>query len=632
MPTSWLSWKRPLVCKTQPGEVHDPKALNADYGCSRSAKVDAAAVFVSRRVYMRSGCSRSIANLKDVINSSRRIDGSSRAPGMPNFSPKSVESNDFVQSISHETLVHEHGCDAHKHYNHGLNQKYSPLNGKLISLDDIVASHHPHPHQHSSHRSDGTAEAAQNTGSGSFYGTPLHPSLLRRASAQCPATPVHHSQYNAPAKGSSFRKLSGCYDCKNPAVSLVVYKASSHRNSTAGSMHDPSQKDSDEGTQGSLNSATALKSAVCQRCGETFPKFEALEQHHLLKHAVAELPVGDSSRNVVEIIFRTSWLRLTDQPPSTMALSEGTQLRIERVLKVNNLARTLARFEDYREGVKIRASKLPKKHPRCLADGNELLRFYAARLECDLLQTSTSQGVGERESGSSAGPMAVSTAAACGSSTCSICRIIRMGFPKMRGPDGVPKGILTTATSGRAHQLLMQSYDALASARCSTGEAAADRRQLSDQHKISAPGSGAMCGAQLLQTARGEGDVSARSNRHDDGSHRRRGGGSERRDEQINYGSLRAMLVCRVIAGRVLKPPATSTTSTPQTPPHSGDLGPPSAGFDSIAGGEMQGATNGSIASAAAVGMNMGLHSRFEELTVFNPRAILPCFVVLYRC
>ncbi|KAL0353582.1 UNVERIFIED_CONTAM: hypothetical protein Sangu_0939500 [Sesamum angustifolium] len=103
---------------------------------------------------------------------------------------------------------------------------------------------------------------------------------------------------------------------------------------------------------------------TCHKCGEQFVKWEALESHHLSKHAVTELVEGDSSRKIVEIICRSSWLK-----------SENQCVRIDRVLKVHNMQKTLARFEDYRETVKTKASKLPKKHPRCLADGNELLRF-----------------------------------------------------------------------------------------------------------------------------------------------------------------------------------------------------------------------------------------------------------------
>lgn len=515
MPTSWLSWRRSLACKSQPGEVHDPQSL-----AESSAKVEA--VFVNRRLY-RSGCSRSIANLRDVIHSSRRIDSGRAAAAIPNFSPKSVESNDFIQSISHEAMLRDHECDHHHHhrYHHNHYQRRQHPHGKL-SLDDIVADHHPHPYHHHHYNCNGSVlKSSNNANVGSFYGTPLHHSAR--------ATPLHHSA----SKGISLKKFSGCYDCKNPAVSLVVYTTSSG-----------------SGGSGGGSSLPPVARPVCQRCGEAFPKYEALEQHHLLKHAVTELEVGDSSRNVVEIIFRTSWLRgsaAAAAAAASVAPPAGGGLRIERVLKVNNLARTLARFEDYREGVKTRASKLPKKHPRCLADGNELLRFYGATLECGLL-TARDAAVQARAGG----------AAACHSASCAVCKIIRTGFPKMRGPDGGKKGILTTATSGRAHQIL----------------SADDQLQEKEND---------------------------RDSDHD---------GARSSD-----GGLMAMLVCRVIAGRVHKPPS--------TPPHSGDLGPPSAGFDSVAGGE---------AGVGAAPTAAGLHSRFEELTVFSPRAILPCFVVLYRC
>lgn len=292
--------------------------------------------------------------------------------------------------------------------------------------------------------------------------------------------------------------------------------------------------------------------------------------------------VGDSSRNVVEIIFRTSWLRPPEPAPPGAASSTSAcgKLRIERVLKVDNLARTLARFEDYREGVKTRASKLPKKHPRCLADGNELLRFYGARLDCELVG---------REG-------ALSTAAACRSASCLVCKIIRTGFPKNRGPDGAAnKGILTTATSGRAHQIMVDN-------------AAGD----------------------CIQECTSTDIIKCPSGREEDIAGRVGGAVSGKDEHIIRYsrpddraGGLMAMLVCRVIAGRVHKPPNMITTAPP-TPPHSGDLGPPGAGFDSVAGGDTW--------ASGLPPPGMGLHSRFEELTVFNPRAILPCFVVLYRC
>ncbi|XP_071916686.1 uncharacterized protein [Coffea arabica] len=88
--------------------------------------------------------------------------------------------------------------------------------------------------------------------------------------------------------------------------------------------------------------------------------------------ALTELPEGHPSRNVVEIIFHTSW--------SPKAFSG----RIEMVFKVQNLPRTVTRFEEYREVAKSRADAAGglgvngggEDHARCVADGNEVMRFY----------------------------------------------------------------------------------------------------------------------------------------------------------------------------------------------------------------------------------------------------------------
>ncbi|RWR88366.1 putative transcription factor [Cinnamomum micranthum f. kanehirae] len=72
----------------------------------------------------------------------------------------------------------------------------------------------------------------------------------------------------------------------------------------------------------------------CHKCGEQFGKWEAAEAHHLSKHAVTELIEGDSSRKIVEIICRTNWLK-----------SDNNFGRIERVLKVHNMQKILARYK-----------------------------------------------------------------------------------------------------------------------------------------------------------------------------------------------------------------------------------------------------------------------------------------------
>lgn len=63
----------------------------------------------------------------------------------------------------------------------------------------------------------------------------------------------------------------------------------------------------------------------------------------------------------------------------------------------------------------------------------------------------------------------------------------------------------------------------------------------------------------------------------------------------VDGSDTRAMLVCRVIAGRVKK------------------------------------GTEGNLEEYDSVAGAMGMYSNLDELYVFNPKAILPCFVVIYR-
>lgn len=85
---------------------------------------------------------------------------------------------------------------------------------------------------------------------------------------------------------------------------------------------------------------------------------------------IIELPEGHPSRNVVEIIFHTSW------GPKPFP---G---RVEVIFKVQNGPRTVSRFEEFREAVKGRAAAGLaegndwEENARCIADGNEVMRFH----------------------------------------------------------------------------------------------------------------------------------------------------------------------------------------------------------------------------------------------------------------
>ncbi|KAJ0969549.1 hypothetical protein J5N97_022426 [Dioscorea zingiberensis] len=230
---------------------------------------------------------------------------------------------------------------------------------------------------------------------------PVDASAKKRMSMKAPLNEINGvvvtSSYNSCSSiGGSFKgmhlgRFSGCYECH-----MVV---------------DPLN-----GT----SKVPSLRSLICPfpDCGEIFMKPESLELHQAVRHAVSELGPEDTSRNIVEIIFQSSWLK-----------KEAPVCKIERILKVQNTQQTIAKFEDYRNSIKSKANKLAKKHPRCIADGNELLRFHCTTMKCSLgLNRSTNL---------------------CDSIPhCSVCSIIRDGFKT----DEQGK-IRTMATSGRAHDI-----------------------------------------------------------------------------------------------------------------------------------------------------------------------------------
>ncbi|KAM0885346.1 hypothetical protein ACQ4PT_030424 [Festuca glaucescens] len=269
--------------------------------------------------------------------------------------------------------------------------------------------------------------------------------------------------------GSSFRlrRLSGCYECH-----MVV---------------DP------------VSGSGSMRAAIfpCPDCGDVFVRAESLHLHQYTRHAVSELGGDDTSRNIIEIIFQSSWLK-----------KQTPVCAVDRILKVHNAPAVLARFEAYRDAVKAKALALTGAGARCTADGNELLRFHCAPLACSLGANGTTH--------------------LCDAAACVACGIVRDGFAK-------GGGVRTMATSGRAHDAVE--------------------------------------------------------------------GGGERR----------AMLVCRVIAGRVKRvapAPCQVTEETANTAVE--ETEDASEEYDSVAG-------------------TAGVYSSLDELEVFNPRAILPCFVVVYK-
>ncbi|KFK27073.1 hypothetical protein AALP_AA8G330700 [Arabis alpina] len=433
--TVWFSLKKSLHCKSEPSDVHNPTTKSttkqlSSISTKRISSSSGAAVCGGGL----SGCSRSIANLKDVIHGSKRH---FEKPPITS-SPRSIGSNEFLNPITHEVILSNSTCEL-----------------KITGVGDIASS-----------PVGPTESTAGNGRSTTFVG------MLR------PGTPMHYLNHS-----NSYR---------SQASSTKVRKGSSEREG----FH-LNRRVSLEINRGDSTINGGNSSVSCHKCGEQFNKLDAAEAHHLSKHAVTELVEGDSSRKIVEIICRTSWLKAENQCG-----------RIDRVLKVHNMQKTLARFEEYRETVKIRASKLQKKHPRCLADGNELLRFHGTTVACGLgINGSTSL---------------------CTAEKCCVCRIIRNGFSAKREKNnGI--GVFTASTSRRAFESIM----------------------ISD----------------------GDGDRTVR----------------------------KVLIVCRVIAGRVHRPVENVE-----------EMNGLMSGFDSLAG-------------------KVGLYTNVEELYLLNPKALLPCFVVICK-
>ncbi|XP_071702198.1 uncharacterized protein [Rutidosis leptorrhynchoides] len=420
MSTVWFSLKKSFHCKSDSSDVHDPKSKNQ-------------LPTISTRKPGRWGCSRSIANLKDVIHG-----GSKRHTvdqNHVNCSPRSIGSGEFLNPITHEVILDSSRCE--------------------LKITGFGSGFH-----------DGASAGDE-------------PAFMATLSPGTPCSGLNSGMKYS--KNTPPRRIMGIGDGNGNGNG----NGNGKNNVAIQKGRRSSEKDSDGSTGGGV---------TCHKCGNHFRKLEDLEAHHLSKHAVTELNEGDSSRKIVEIICRSGWLK-----------SENPSGRIEKILKVHNMQKTLARFEEYRELVKTKASKLPKKHPRCLADGNELLRFYGATIYCSL-------GIN-------------GTSSLCVSDKCCVCRIIRDGFTTKREVKG-GIGVFTSSTSVRA----FESVEVV--------------------------------------------------------------------DESPD--TRKALIVCRVIAGRVHRPLENIQEIASQS------------GFDSLAG-------------------KVGLHSNIEELYLLSPRALLPCFVVICK-
>uniref|UniRef100_A0ACD5WZN3 Uncharacterized protein n=1 Tax=Avena sativa TaxID=4498 RepID=A0ACD5WZN3_AVESA len=239
----------------------------------------------------------------------------------------------------------------------------------------------------------------------------------------------------------------------------------------------------------------------CKVCGEVLSKPQQLELHQAMKHSLSELSHVDSSMNIIRMIFLAGW--------SSGAADGRGPPAVTRILRIHHNPRALSRFEEYRDLVRARAARLSSAgavvEERCIADGNERLRFHCSTMLCSL-------GAG-----------------VCGSPYCCTCTILRHGFA---GKQADVDGIATYSSGWAAHASLPEDVE----------------REFA-----------------FLQVRR-------------------------------------AMLVCRVVAGRVVRGGATGD----------GDK----VAYDSM------------VPVTPAGGGRRGEDD--AELLVFNPRAVLPCFVIMY--
>ncbi|XP_071704565.1 uncharacterized protein [Rutidosis leptorrhynchoides] len=177
-------------------------------------------------------------------------------------------------------------------------------------------------------------------------------SLQCKARAADDVVHHHHHQMHILSASSSCRK--SFQSLKDVVDTTTITK---HNNKPTKAKH--SQTDTNKPTSRKPDTpATRVRTAN----GASNPRRPS-ESHF---PALTDLPEGHPSRNVVEIIFHTSW--------SVPKVFSG---RIEMVFKVQNSARTVNHFEEYRELVKSGSgsNQIDEDHSRCVADGNEVMRF-----------------------------------------------------------------------------------------------------------------------------------------------------------------------------------------------------------------------------------------------------------------
>lgn len=212
MPTVWFSLKKSMHCKSEASDVHDPKT-----------KKHLSTILTKRAG--RSGCSRSIANLKDVIHGSKR-----HLEKPVSCSPRSIGSSEFLNPITHEVILSNSTCELKITGSGGFQE-----GSGLSSNSTYVGTLRP-----------GTP------GPGGHPTTQYFNPSFRNS-----ATPPRKTALLAERKDKS------------------VFGTSGTLGSETGVKHCKPR----------ASAETETNAVTCHKCGEQFGKWEVLEAHHLSKHA-----------------------------------------------------------------------------------------------------------------------------------------------------------------------------------------------------------------------------------------------------------------------------------------------------------------------------------------------------------
>lgn len=241
MPTVWLSLKKSLHCKSEPSEVHDPRSRK-NLGAILARKT------AGGGGGRRSGCSRSIANLKDVIHggSRRHLDNKP-----PSCSPRSIGSSEFLNPITHEVILSNSRCEL-------------KITGFQGGFPQDVPS------------------AADPNGGSTFVGT------LTPGTPGPGGHPTMH--YFNPSLRSSSRKIPF-----RDGFGSSNKSGGGGGGARRGGVHS-SNRMSLETEMGGNGSSSAV---TCHKCGEQFNKWDDAEAHHLSKHAGIKQKISDSISFIV---------------------------------------------------------------------------------------------------------------------------------------------------------------------------------------------------------------------------------------------------------------------------------------------------------------------------------------------